>query len=102
MNKTAFVWAFLAGGISGAVIALLYAPQSGRESREMLRENSNKIKETAIDAMKKVRESAESAVKDTKTQMDVFARETETFIQKLKDARHNGGTSRAEVEKSPS
>ena len=99
MNKNALL-AFLAGGISGAVVALLYAPQSGRESREMLRENSNKMKETAIDSMKKVRESAESAVKDIKTQIDVYAQETETFIQRLNDARHDGNPSREKTEKS--
>ena len=30
--------AFLLGGIAGAAVALLYAPRSGRETREMLGE----------------------------------------------------------------
>jgi gas vesicle protein len=38
------LFAFLLGGVTGAALALLYAPRSGRETREMLGE---KLKEGA-------------------------------------------------------
>jgi len=38
------ILAFLLGGITGAAVALLYAPRSGKETRDMLGE---RIKETA-------------------------------------------------------
>lgn len=38
------ILAFLLGGLTGAALALLYAPRSGRETREMLGE---RLRETA-------------------------------------------------------
>lgn len=39
--------AFVGGGLVGAVMALLLAPQSGRESREQLREYARRAEEQA-------------------------------------------------------
>jgi gas vesicle protein len=51
--------AFLLGGIAGAAVALLYAPRSGRETREMLgeklREGAERGKELGNQAREKGR-----------------------------------------------
>lgn len=44
-----FVLGFLAGTIFGAAMALLYAPFSGEEMREQIRERSIELKERAED-----------------------------------------------------
>jgi gas vesicle protein len=48
--------AFLLGAVSGAAVALLYAPTSGRETRELLGEKAREGRETAAEAAKKGRQ----------------------------------------------
>jgi gas vesicle protein len=45
-----FVAGFLIGGLIGAGVALLLAPQSGEETREMLRERGIELKNRAEEA----------------------------------------------------
>ena len=49
--------AFLLGAVSGAAVALLYAPQSGKETREYLNERANEARARAADAAAKGREA---------------------------------------------
>ena len=48
--------AFILGAVSGAAVALLYAPTTGRETRELLSEKTREGRETAAEAAKKGRE----------------------------------------------
>ena len=48
--------AFLLGAVSGAAVALLYAPASGRETREYLAEKAREGKARAAEAAAKGRE----------------------------------------------
>ena len=47
-NSGNFVW-FLAGTAIGATIALLYAPQSGRETRRIIRKKTREGREALLD-----------------------------------------------------
>jgi gas vesicle protein len=49
--------AFILGAVSGAAVALLYAPQSGRETRELLGEKANEARDRAAQAAAKSREA---------------------------------------------
>jgi gas vesicle protein len=49
--------AFILGAVSGAAVALLYAPQSGRETREFLGDKANEARARAADAAAKGREA---------------------------------------------
>jgi len=42
--------AFLLGAVTGAAVALLYAPQSGRETRDFLGEKADEARRRAADA----------------------------------------------------
>jgi len=42
--------AFLLGAVAGAAVALLYAPQSGRETRDFLGERADEARRRAADA----------------------------------------------------
>ena len=48
--------AFILGAISGAAVALLYAPASGRETREYLGERANEARARAQEAADRGRE----------------------------------------------
>jgi gas vesicle protein len=49
--------AFIMGAVSGAAVALLYAPQSGRETREYLGERANEARSRANEAAARGREA---------------------------------------------
>jgi gas vesicle protein len=48
--------AFVLGAVGGAAVALLYAPASGRETREYLAERAREGREKAAEAAEKSRE----------------------------------------------
>ena len=60
----AFMAGFLLGGMIGAGVALLLAPQTGEETREMLRERSIELKSRAEQAASDIRTKAESRLQD--------------------------------------
>lgn len=49
------VMSFLVGGVLGAGLALLFAPRSGRETRQRIREIAEDVKEKAEDLMGEVK-----------------------------------------------
>lgn len=49
--------AFILGAVSGAAVALLYAPQSGRETRDYLGERANEARARAAEAAAKGRDA---------------------------------------------
>ena len=49
--------AFLLGAVSGAAVALLYAPATGRETREYLGEKAREGRDRATDVAEKGREA---------------------------------------------
>lgn len=49
--------AFLLGAVSGAAVALLYAPKSGQETRDYLSEKAREGRERAAEAAAKGREA---------------------------------------------
>ena len=53
-----FLTGLMAGALVGAAIALLYAPQTGTETRQLVKEKALEIKEKAEKAAKKIKESA--------------------------------------------
>jgi gas vesicle protein len=49
--------AFILGAVSGAAVALLYAPATGRETREYLADRARDARERAADAAAKSRDA---------------------------------------------
>jgi gas vesicle protein len=58
-----FTIGFLIGAAVGVVIGFLYAPQPGKETREVLKEKADKAAEKAREAAEKAREAALAAEK---------------------------------------
>ena len=70
--------AFLLGAVSGAAIALLYAPTSGRQTREYLGEKAREGRERAAETVEKGREA--------------FNEGRETLIARGREAYQRAGT----------
>lgn len=62
--------AFLLGGLAGAALALLYAPRSGRETREMLNEKMRDSAERGKDLREQAREKSKAFMDEASGYMD--------------------------------
>ncbi|HDN04745.1 MAG TPA: hypothetical protein ENF27_02255 [Chloroflexi bacterium] len=74
----AFMSGLLLGGIAGAITALLFAPQSGEETRKVIIEKGIEIKDKALETVDEARLRAEKAAEDAR----VAAQE---YTQKLQE-----------------
>jgi gas vesicle protein len=72
------VLSFVLGALSGAVVAILFAPRSGRETREMigekLRETAERSRRLGEQAIEKTREMADDATGYLDRQRDALER----------------------------
>jgi gas vesicle protein len=61
----AFLVGFLVGAVSGAVVALLFAPQSGEETRALIGERSIELRDRAVEGGKQAYTQASQYAEDT-------------------------------------
>jgi len=61
---------FLLGGVVGAGLALLFAPQSGRETRQKIRELADDVKDKTTDYANQAKEKVSSLVEEGKGYYD--------------------------------
>jgi gas vesicle protein len=66
----AFLVGFMAGGMVGAAIALLFAPQSGEETRTLIRDKSIELKDKAVETADEARVRAERALEEARARAD--------------------------------
>ncbi len=89
-----FLSGFVIGGLVGAVVALLFAPQSGEETRTMIKEKSIELKDKAVEAgqearvkaehaLEEARIKAQQAIDDLQTRADELARMTRERAKEL-------------------
>ena len=60
----AFLVGFLVGALSGAVVALLFAPQSGEETRALIGERSIELRDKAVESSKQAYSQASRYAED--------------------------------------
>ena len=65
-NSGDVLLAFLLGGIVGAAIGILYAPRSGKETREKLHGLTDDLSDKIKDIGDEVKERAEHVISDAK------------------------------------
>ena len=68
-NFGAYLAGFLIGGLVGAAAALLLAPQSGEETRTLLREKSIELKDKATESAEETMQKATKLLEDTRTRL---------------------------------
>lgn len=66
----AFVAGFVVGGLVGAAVALLMAPQSGEETRTLIRDRSIELRDKAVEYGQDTRARAEKALDDARMRAD--------------------------------
>ncbi len=95
-SSKSFFYGFLAGGIIGAAIALLYAPKTGKETRESLKKNAQKVmgeadeyielaKNSVSDVINEAKRKSEDLVSHAKKQAQSLIEESEELLSKAKD-----------------
>jgi len=72
----AVAFAFLAGAIIGAVAALLLAPQTGAETRKLLKTYAEKAEEEALEKAKEAKVALDKAIEQGKQ----FVNEKKTVL----------------------
>jgi len=65
----AFLIGIVLGGLIGAAVALLYAPQSGEETRAAIRERSIELKEQAMEQATALRDQAQQQITSLQQQV---------------------------------
>jgi gas vesicle protein len=80
----AFLAGFVIGGMVGAAVALLLAPQSGEETRTIIRDRSIELKDKAAEAAETARIKAEAAAAEARARADELAKLTQEKASELK------------------
>lgn len=70
----AFLIGFIIGGLTGAVSALLMAPQSGEETRTIIREKAIELRDRASETVEDAYAQAEQAAVEARARADELAK----------------------------
>ena len=71
----AFLVGFVVGGLTGAVVALLFAPQSGEETRALIKDKSIELRDRAATSAEEVLARAEAAAAEARTRAEELTKE---------------------------
>ena len=89
----AFLVGFIVGGLSGAVVALLFAPQSGEETRAIIKDKSIELRDKAQQSAEEALARAEAAAAEARARADELARQLrERGGEVYADVRERGKT----------
>jgi gas vesicle protein len=89
----AFLVGFIVGGLSGAVVALLFAPQSGEETRAIIKDKSIELRDKAQISAEEAIARAEAAAADARARADDLAKQLRDRGQEvITDVRERGKT----------
>jgi len=87
----AFLVGFIVGGLSGAVVALLFAPQSGEETRALIKDKSIELRDKAQVTAEEAIARAEAVAADARARADELARQLrERGHEVVEDVRERG------------
>lgn len=78
-----FLVGFVVGGLTGAVVALLFAPQSGEETRTVIKEKSIELRDKASQTSEETLARAKEAAADAKAKYDELAAEVKSRSQEV-------------------
>ena len=71
----AFLVGFIVGGLTGAVAALLFAPQSGEETRALIKDKSIELRDKAQISAEEAIARAEAAAAEARARADELAKQ---------------------------
>lgn len=79
-----FLSGFIIGGLVGAAVSLMMAPQSGAETRQQLRSKGVELRDRAEDELGDIRDRAERTLADVRTQTDDMQRKAMMMMDEAK------------------
>ena len=80
----AFVAGFFIGGLAGAAVALLLAPQSGEETQKIIRDKSIELKDKAAETADQARVRANEMAAEARVRADELARQARERGEELR------------------
>ena len=88
-NSGVGLFAFLLGGLIGAIVTLFYAPRSGKKTRQIVTTEAQDMMDKAIKAIREAQDTALSALKDTQSHVEALSQETKDRLAKLQEIAEN-------------
>ena len=79
----AFLVGFIVGGLTGAVVSLLFAPQSGEETRALIKDKSIELRDYASQTAEEALARAEAAAAEARTRADELAKVARARAEEL-------------------
>ncbi len=79
----AFLVGFVVGGLTGAVVALLFAPQSGDETRALIKDKSIELRDKAQVTGEEALARAEALAADARQRAEELTKEARTRATEL-------------------
>lgn len=87
----AFLVGFVVGGLSGAIVALLFAPQSGEETRALIKDKSIELRDKAQMTAEEALARAEQLAADARARAEELANEARARAEDLaREVRERG------------
>jgi gas vesicle protein len=87
----AFLVGFIIGGLTGAIVSLLFAPQSGEETRALIKDKSIELRDKASVSAEEALARAEAAAAEARARADELAKELrERSKEVVEEARQRG------------
>jgi len=80
----AFVSGFVIGGLVGAAAALLLAPQSGEETRTLIRDKGIELKDQVEQTASDTRARAEELAKEARTKAEDLQKQGQVILEEQK------------------
>jgi gas vesicle protein len=94
----AFLVGFIVGGLSGAVVALLFAPQSGEETRALIKDKSIELRDQASHSAEEVLARAEAVAAEARQRAEELTKEARQRATELaNEVRERGSAIASEV-----
>ncbi len=97
----AFLVGFIVGGLSGAIVALLFAPQSGEETRALIKDKSIELRDRAQVTAEEALARAEQVAAEARTRADELAKEARARAEDLANEVRERGKSAVEAVRKP-
>jgi gas vesicle protein len=94
----AFLVGFIVGGLTGAVVSLLFAPQSGEETRALIKDKSIELRDKASVTAEEALARAEAAAEEARARADELAKELRARgISTYEDVKARGASAYEDV-----
>ena len=76
---------FILGGIIGAIVALLFAPRSGEETRQIIVEKGETVRDNTLRSIHEAQDVALASLNEAQARIDVINKEIKAMLSDLQE-----------------